>query len=215
MISKKNLLRRSRIYLLLDKGVARGRALGGILKELIRTKDIDIIQFRDKLSGKRQLLKEAWLVKEKLRDTGKIFILNDHPDVALAVDADGLHIGQDDIPLGLARRIMGKNKLIGISCHNLRQAITAQKNGADYISVGPIFATSTKPEYRPIGLKLVKELKRQIRLPLFLIGGIDSSNIGDIAKLGIKRFAVSKAILKKNNIAQAAHQLKSIITDPR
>ncbi len=139
----------------------------------------------------------------------KLFIINDSLDIACACGADGVHLGQEDFPLKLARKILGKHKIIGISCHNLAQAIKAQRQGADYIGIGPIFKTPTKPEYKAIGLKVLRELKNIIKIPYFAIGNIDQSNIKEIIACKTKRIAVCRAILKAKDPEYAAEQLSS------
>ena len=137
--------------------------------------------------------------------------MNDHPDVALFAKADGLHLGQADMPLDKARLMLGGDKIIGVSCHNLRQALKAQKEGADYIAIGPLYNTATKPEYKPVGLKVLKRLKGRIKIPCFAIGNVNRENIGKIVSLGIKRVAVCRGILNSGNIKAAAGELLSAL----
>jgi thiamine-phosphate pyrophosphorylase len=120
--------------------------------------------------------------------------VNDYPDLAVFSGADGAHLGQEDMPLKKARSILGKDKIIGVSCHNLAQALKAQKQGADYIGIGPIYASATKPEYRPIGLKVLKQLKGKIKIPYFAIGNINKNNIAKIVSSGCRRVALSRAL---------------------
>lgn len=182
MKSRRNLLKRSRLYLILDKpGFEIGAGVFGI------------VQLRDKISAKPDILKAALRLKRRLQRSNTLFIVNDHPDLALLSGADGVHLGQEDMPFEKARAILGKDKIIGVSCHNLRQALKAQKQGADYIGIGPVFATPTKPKIRPIGLKVLKELKGKIKIPYFAIGDINKNNIGKIIAGGCRRVAVRRA----------------------
>lgn len=164
----------------------------------------DIIQLRDKNSDKGCILESALLLRKLFLNSDMLFILNDYLDIAKIADCDGVHLGQDDGSVELAREILGEEKIIGLSCHNLKQALLAQKKGADYIGIGPIFPTSTKPQYRPIGPDIIKQVKKKIKIPFFPIGGIDRNNIGRILSLGAKRVAICRAIIKTGNIAVSA-----------
>jgi thiamine-phosphate pyrophosphorylase len=139
--------------------------------------------------------------------TKTLFIVNDYVDVAVAALADGVHLGQEDLSLKQARKILGKNRIIGISCHNLAQALKAQKEGADYIGIGPIYPTATKPGYPGIGLKAAAELKNKIKIPYFAIGNIGEGNIEQITAVGIRRIAVCRAILESGDSQKAAKRL--------
>lgn len=210
MNSKKKLLRESRLYLIVDKKTAGRKKLREIAKKAEKA-GIDIIQLRDKYSKKHGLLREAFILGSTLRNTKTLFIVNDHLDVAKITDADGLHLGQSDCSIKVARGILGKDKLIGISCHNLKQALEAQKAGADYIGLGPVFPTPTKKEYRPIGLGLIRKVKQKIRIPFFVIGDINLKNIHSALSFGAQRVAVCRAILRKKNISSAASDFKKIL----
>jgi thiamine-phosphate pyrophosphorylase len=207
MKSRKNLLKKSQLYLILDKAVFAGRSLES-LSSKISANGIGIIQLRDKFSAKKDVLSLARKLAKHLSPK-TLFIVNDYPDLADLCGADGLHLGQEDLPISEARKILGKDKIIGISCHNLRQALEAQRQGADYIGIGPVYATATKPEYSPIGLKVLRQLKTKIKIPYFAIGDIRESNIKHIVSAGATRVAVCRAILKSKNIQQTARELLS------
>ncbi|MDD5252379.1 MAG: thiamine phosphate synthase [Candidatus Omnitrophica bacterium] len=197
MKSRKILLKKSLLYLILDKpGFAKLSSCG-----------VGIIQLRDKLSAKSQVLKSAVKLSQLLSRTKTLFIVNDYIYLALLSGADGVHLGQGDLPLKQARLLLGKDKIIGISCHNLKQALKAQKEGADYIGIGPVYSTATKPEYRPIGLRVLRQLKGKIRIPYFAIGNVNEANLGQITACGARRIAVVRAILKADNPACAANRL--------
>lgn len=210
MKSRKSLLKRSRLYLILDKPAFGSRSLKSIYSAISGGK-IDLIQLRDKKSAKSDLLKLAIKLSKRLRGSGTLFIVNDYVDLAIASGADGVHLGQDDLSLKEARRILGKDRIIGISCHNLAQALKAQNEGADYIGIGPIYATATKPEYKPIGLKTLRKLKDKIEIPYFAIGDIREGNIREIISAGARRIAVCRAILKADDLKIAAGQLSQIL----
>jgi len=205
MKSRKTLLRKSRLYLILDGQALNKRFFKKIYPALSDGK-INIVQLRDKESTKEQVLEFALNALKYLKaDT--LFIINDYIDLALADFFDGVHLGQEDMPLKQAREILGKNKIIGISCHSLAQALKAQRAGADYIGIGPVFATATKPDYKPIGLKTLRSLAGKIKIPYFAIGDIQKGNLKDISACGAKRIAVCRAILRSSDPKLAARQL--------
>ena len=210
MKSRKLLLRESRLYLIVDKKACRKNSIFDITSR-VKGLDVDIIQFRDKESKKGEIIRNAFLIHKLLLDTKKLFIVNDYLDVAKLINSDGLHIGQYDTPIEIARRILGEDKIIGVSCHNLKQAIQAQKRGADYISIGPVFATATKPEYEPIGLNLIKALNTKIKIPFFVIGDVNLDNMNRVLSTGAKRVAVCRAILQAKNISSAIRDFSRIL----
>lgn len=201
---RKNLLKQSRLYLILDKSTLRKRSLENIYS-IVSDRKIDIVQLRDKYSAKKDILNLATKLSNRLATV--LFIINDYVDLVLACKADGVHLGQSDLSLKQARKILGKDKIIGISCHNLSQALKAQKDGADYIGIGPIFKTATKPGYKAIGLKVLKELKEKIKIPYFAIGGINQSNIHKVISCAGRRIAVCREILEAKNPKQITAKL--------
>ncbi len=208
MKSKRNLLRKSQLYLILDKPAVARRSLDNLVSKILDT-EIGIIQLRDKHSVKPDLLNLAIKLSRRLKKSKLLFIINDHLDIAILANADGLHLGQMDLPISAARKILGKDKIIGVSCHNLRQALKAQKDGADYIGIGPVYKTSTKPGSGAIGVKVLKQLKNKITIPYFAIGNISKSNINRVVSAGVTRIAVCRAILNSKNIQQTAGELLS------
>jgi thiamine-phosphate pyrophosphorylase len=207
---RKKLLEESRLYVIVDRKVSGHRPLLDIVSK-IKDSGADIIQLRDKESKRESVLKEAYKLRKLLRGSKTIFIVNDYIDIAKIVDSDGIHLGQNDLPVQIARQLLGKDKLIGVSCHNLNQAIEAQKNRADYISIGPIFSTPTKPEYKAVGIDLIRKVKKAIHIPFFLIGGINEKNIKDMLPLGIKRAAVCRAICKAKDIPLTIKKFSRIL----
>jgi thiamine-phosphate pyrophosphorylase len=200
---RKRLLRKSLLYLILD----RPRFSLKKVKSLVCAKEIGLIQLRDKISPKAQVLKNAVKLAKQIGLTKTLLIVNDYVDVAAAAFADGVHLGQGDLSLRGARRILGQDKIIGVSCHSLAQALKAQKEGADYIGIGPIYPTATKPGCKAIGLKTAVGLKNKIKIPYFAIGDIHEGNIQEITAAGIKRIAVCRAILENAEPEQAAKRL--------
>ncbi|MCX5700120.1 MAG: thiamine phosphate synthase [Candidatus Omnitrophica bacterium] len=208
MRSRKRLLKESRLYLLIDRKIIRPPVLP-IVKKL-KGSGVDIIQFRDKRSPNLRILREAVILSRALKKTRTLFIINDYLEIALLSGSDGLHLGQSDMPVKLARRILGKDKLIGVSCSNLKQALKAQSEGADYIGIGPVFKSATKPQAKAIGLKGIKGLDK-IKIPVFAIGNINLNNLSKIIACGINRVAVTRAILKAKNITKAASCFSKVL----
>lgn len=200
MRSRKKLLKQSRLYLLIDKKIVNAPVLGMARK--LAQSGADIIQLRDKGSFLGEFLREAFVLSKALKKTQTLFIVNDHLDVAFLSDSDGLHLGQSDIPVKEARRLLGRDKIIGVSCSNLKEALKAQRDGADYIAVGPIFKTVLKPKVKAVGLSWAGGLKR-IRVPVFAIGDIKPDNLEKLISLGINRIALCRGILQAKDMVKA------------
>lgn len=169
---------------------------------------VDMIQLRSKLLSDKELYDLSIQIQKMTSKRKKLFIINDRIDLAIAADADGIHLGQDDLPIQAARKIAGKEKIIGISTHSVEQAVEAEKNGADYIGFGPIFGTPTKPDYKPIGLEQIREVNQKLKIPFVCIGGIDLSNVNQVVSAGAKRIAVVRAIFNESDPKTAAQKLK-------
>lgn len=198
-----------RVYLILDREVCGYEELFQIAKQAVRS-GVDIVQLRDKKGSCRDILRFAARLSPHLN--GEIpFIINDRLDVALAVRADGVHLGQEDMPLVTARRIAGRKLMIGISCQTLRQAKAAEKDGADYIGFGSVFKTLTKPERALMDLKLLSRVIKEISIPIFAIGGIDLSNLSSLIELGVKRVAVTRAILEAADVQRVSRAFQARI----
>ncbi len=153
--------------------------------------------------SKKDIYKEAVSLRSLTLKHKTTFIINDYVDIALMVDADGVHLGQEDMPIEEAKKILGNGKIIGISTHSLKQATDAQRAGADYIGFGPIFRTTTKDAGRPQGINALIEIKRHIKIPLVAIGGITPENAHDVLRSGADAIAVASGILSgdiKTNI---------------
>jgi thiamine-phosphate pyrophosphorylase len=210
MLSKKKLLKNYRLYVIIDKQVLKDRSLNWAA-ERISQAGAEVIQLRDKCSDKKTVLKEALELKRLLSNSDTPYIINDHIDIAMLVDSDGVHLGQEDLPVEAARKLLGKEKIIGLSCHNIRQALEAQDRGADYIGIGPIFPTSTKPNSLTVGLDLIRMCRNKIRIPFFAIGGITEENINMISSYGGQRAAVCKAICKAKNITVATRNFYRLL----
>jgi thiamine-phosphate pyrophosphorylase len=151
---------------------------------------VSIIQYRDKDSKRNEMLRVAEEIRAITKENNVLFIVNDFIDIALLSGADGVHLGQDDIPLERAREITPDNFIIGISTHSLPQAVEARDKGADYIGIGPVFDTPTKKTYKPIGFSTVKEVISRVNIPVVAIGGLNLENIGRLVKIGVKNAAM-------------------------
>lgn len=173
---------------------------------------VDIIQLRDKNSSKKIVLEKAKALKELAVKYNVPFIVNDHIDVALAVDADGIHLGQDDLPLVEARKIMGDHKIIGISTHAIEEAREAERNGADYIGVGPIFSTKSKVDVvDPVTTKYIEEVVKEIAIPFVAIGGIKLHNVDQVLQAGAIRICAISEIVGSEDVTKTCQQfLKKI-----
>lgn len=176
----------------------------------------DIIQLREKNKTKKELLAMAKELRDLTRKHNVLFIVNDHIDVALAVDADGIHLGQDDLPLTEARKIMGPDKIIGISTHALAEALEAEKNGADYIGVGPVFETKSKVDVvDPVGLEYVREVVAHTQIPFVAIGGIKLHNVEQVLEAGASRICVISAIVGAAQVKETAQAFSQKIMEAR
>ena len=154
------------------------------------------IQYREKNKTRNELYADSLRIRELTKDYQAAFIVNDYADIAMSVEADGVHLGQDDLSFREARSMMGREKIIGISTHNIEQAIAAEKEGADYIGYGPVFHTTTKEDAgSPKGVDMLREIKKQVRIPVIAIGGINLENLESVLDTGIDAVAVSSAIL--------------------
>ncbi|MFA7255778.1 MAG: thiamine phosphate synthase [Candidatus Omnitrophota bacterium] len=171
----------------------------------------DIVQLRSKVLSDAALIRLGLKIKKIAEKNRKLFFVNDRMDLALAIGADGVHLGQDDMPVRVAQRLAkraGRKIWIGKSTHNLKQALAAVREGADYIGVGPVFATPTKPHVKCVGLRFVKQAAMKIRIPWVAIGGIDLKNIRNVVGAGAARVAVVRAIFAAQHSEYAARKLK-------
>jgi len=183
-----------RLYAITGENFHPGRELAEVMEQAILG-GADIIQFRDKHSGKQELLRKAKVLRELTRRYGVPFIVNDHVELALEVDADGIHLGQGDLKLSEARRIVG-SKIIGISTHAIEEALAAQEEGADYIGAGPVYATQTKLDVvAPVGLDYIREVSRRISIPFVAIGGIKLGNADEVIDAGATRLCAISEIV--------------------
>ncbi|MBN1798505.1 MAG: thiamine phosphate synthase [Spirochaetales bacterium] len=168
-----------------------------------------LVQYRDKQVSCKNFLAQARIIREITARYNTIFIVNDHLDCALAADADGVHLGQQDIPLKDARKITPSDFIIGISTHSVPQALAAEQSGADYIAIGPVFKTPTKESYTPVGLNTVRQVLQEVAIPVVAIGGINMENLSQVKKTGIKNAAMVRQF--RQNTAATVRQVNSLL----
>lgn len=167
------------------------------------------VQYRDKSEAASSLYKQALALRKICK--GVPFIINDRVDLCLAVAADGVHLGQDDMPCKMARRILGKNKIIGVTVHNIEQAIEAKRSGADYLAVSPVFQTMTKKDAgRPVGLSLIKKIKRKLRIPVVAIGGINLKNADSVIRAGADAICAISAVVTGFDAAREINKFNQL-----
>jgi thiamine-phosphate pyrophosphorylase len=192
----------ARLYLVCDR---RGESF---LRDALRG-GVDIVQLRMKQAADREVLDAARLFGRICAEHGALFILNDRPDLVEAAGADGVHLGQDDMPVAEARKIVGEQRLIGLSTHTPEQVGGAF--GADYIGVGPVHATPTKPGRPAVGLELVRYAATHASVPFFAIGGITAANAGAACEAGARRVAVVRALTDSGEPERAARALRDVV----
>lgn len=202
-------LAKAQIYVLID-GAASPEAFAQRVRTLVDG-GVDVLQLRDKKLDDRTLVARGRLLRELTRGTATTFIMNDRPDLALLTDADGVHVGQEELTVHDARRIVGPNRIVGVSTHSLEQARQAVLDGADYLGVGPTFPSTTKSFAEFPGLEFVRSVAAEIRLPAFAIGGITLDNVGDVARAGLRRVAVSGAIASAQDPVAAIQLLRRLL----
>ena len=173
---------------------------------------VDFIQLRAKRQSLEEIVDLAGKLHELTVAAGVPLVVNDHAEVGAEVPVEGVHVGQDDDSIAHARKKAGRQILVGKSTHSLEQAVAAQREGADYIGFGPIFATPTKPDYQPIGLTGIKRVHHEVAAPIFCIGGIKIDNLGQLIAAGTKRVAIVSGLLKAPDIAKYARACKALLS---
>jgi len=196
-----------RLYVLLTSRDCRGS-----LKEIARAAiagGADMLQLREKNVPDAQFLAEAAEIRELTDETGRLFIVNDRADIAAMVGADGVHLGQGDLPIAEARKLLRPGAVVGRSTHNLGQAVAAVNEGADYIGLGPIFATDTKDAGPAVGLDVAAQIRREVTIPIAAIGGISAENVEQVVAAGIHCAAICSAICHAPDPAAEAAKIKA------
>jgi thiamine-phosphate pyrophosphorylase len=204
-------LSRSRLYGILDLGYVEIGDARKIAEALV-TGGVDLLQLRAKNQSRAEIEKLAIELPPILSERGVPLIINDHPRIARNIRADGVHLGQDDLSIAEARKIVGPECAVGKSTHSIDQAIRAFYEGADYIGFGPIFATPTKPDYPPIGLGDIANVHEAVRIPIFCIGGIKLDNLPKVIEAGARRVVIVSGLLQASDPAEYARSAKKLLT---
>jgi thiamine-phosphate pyrophosphorylase len=203
------------LYLVTDRGLSRGRPTLEVVAAAVRG-GATVVQLREKAAETREFVEEALAIRVFLKERKIPLIINDRIDVAVAVDADGVHLGQKDMPIELARKVVGPEMIVGISAESTADAVAAERAGADYLGVSPIFDTSTKTDTAAaLGLAGLREIRRSAGLPLVGIGGLSAENAGKVIEHGADGIAVVSAIVSADDPEQAARALFRIVAGAR
>ncbi|MFH1662741.1 MAG: thiamine phosphate synthase [Chloroflexota bacterium] len=206
VLRKEKKERISGLYAIIDTQYLENRRHDEVVNQMLEG-GARIIQLRDKYMLKKELLPIARQLKELCTAYNALFIVNDYLDIALAVDADGLHIGQDDLPLKTARKLLPIGKIIGCSVENVSQAVAAEADGADYIAAGAIYPTQSRAKIETVGLDMIKAIKKSTSLPLVAIGGINLNNAEEVLAAGADSIAVISAIMQADSPKEATRQI--------
>lgn len=197
-------------YFITDAGLSRAGNVSDVAQAVAA--GVRVVQYRDKHSHREQARAEAWKLKKLCRDV--LFLVNDRVDLALEVEADGVHLGQDDLPYAAARRLLGPHKIIGLTVHNVREALEAVQLGADYLGVSPIFPTRTKADAGAAGgLRLLREIRRRVSLPLIAIGGINPANAREVIRAGADGLCAISAVVTGADVRAAIEEFQQLFAD--
>jgi thiamine-phosphate pyrophosphorylase len=202
------------LYIILDPSVRPDRPLTEVLEASVEA-GAGLFQYRNKLAPMKEAYAEALALRRLAHRFGVLFIVNDRCDLALAVDAEGVHLGQGDLPMELARTVMGPDKLIGLSTHNAEQVESAERLKPDYIGFGPIFQPGSKQDHDPVvGLEGLRAVRARTSRPIFAIGGVTVENAGEVMRAGANGIAVISAILKAADIKRAVSDFLAQMPTP-
>lgn len=189
-----------RLYVITAQSNHPGKSVVDVIEQTL-IGGAQIVQLRNKTGTREEVLEQAKALRILTRKYNVPFIINDYPDIVMETDADGVHLGQEDMPIAEARRLLGPERIIGISTHNLNQALAAERDGADYIGVGPVFPTDTKPGRAAVTTSYVTEAARQVSIPFVAIGGITLDNVDLVLAAGARRICAVSAIVGSDNPA--------------
>lgn len=197
------------LYLCTDRSIMSDASIEECVEKSLKG-GVSVVQIREKDCPGKEFLQIAKSVKEITRRYGVPLIINDRVDVAIAVGADGVHVGQDDLPCAIVRSMVGEDMIIGVSASSLTEALKAQQDGADYIGVGAMFATDTKSDAKVVSMEELDIIRREVSIPIVVIGGINKTTLHDFIGKGIDGIAVVSAIVSQNDVEGAARELKSM-----
>ena len=199
------------LYIITDQRISHGKSHLEVAEAVLEG-GATVLQFRDKEIGDSEAIEVCQKIHKLTRGKGIPFIVNDRVEVAKAVDADGVHLGQEDMSFSSARKILGKEKIIGISVETIEQALKAVEGGADYLGIGPIYPTATKPDAgKALGIARLKEIRESVNIPIVAIGGINENNLEEVLKAGADGVAVISAVVSAPDITEACRKLKNKI----
>ena len=198
-----------RLYAVTDSAWLNGRSLAEVVREAIEG-GATVVQYREKNKGYEDMLKEAREVCAVCREYGVPFIMNDSVEIAMAVDADGVHLGLDDGDLKAARELLGEGKIIGASTHNVQEALSAQAQGADYLGCGAVFGSTTKTDISSITPEILAQVTSAVQIPVVAIGGINRDNISMLNGCSLAGAAVVSAIFAQKDIRAAAKEMRAL-----
>ena len=198
--------RLSGLYVIIDTSVLGAGSYLEVAGQAIRG-GAKVIQLRDKEADKKELLSIAHGLRDLCAEQGILFIMNDYLDMALAVDADGLHVGQDDLPVSVARRLLPIDKILGCSARTVDKAVAAQSDGADYVAVGAMYPTLSKVKTELVGPERLRQIRQEVNLPVVAIGGINKDNVSEVTAAGADSVAVINAVLGAGDVEEAARQI--------
>ena len=198
--------RLSGLYVIIDTSVLGAGSYLEVAGQAIRG-GAKVIQLRDKEADKKELLSIAHGLRDLCAEQGILFIMNDYLDMALAVDADGLHVGQDDLPVSVARRLLPIDKILGCSARTVDKAVAAQSDGADYVAVGAMYPTLSKVKTELVGPERLRQIRQEVNLPVVAIGGINKDNVSEVTAAGADSVAVINAVLGAEDVEEAARQI--------
>lgn len=202
------------LYVILDSEVSRGRPLLNILRQAIEG-GARLFQYRNKTGSMMAAYREVLPLRRAAQELGALFVVNDRCDLALAVEADGVHLGQQDLPIEMARAIMGSGKLIGVSTHTDAQVRAAAQAGADYLGFGPIFTPFSKRDHDPVvGIEGLRRIRGLTTLPVFAIGGITADRVPALVEAGADGVAVISAIVQADDVTAATRAFVSFLRSP-
>jgi thiamine-phosphate pyrophosphorylase len=200
------------LYLVTDRKLSMGRHNLSVVQSAVKG-GVSCVQLREKNCSTFEFIEQALLLKDFLNEQNIMLIINDNLDVAQAVGADGIHLGQKDTPFSMAKKIVGNSMIIGISAECLNDAVRAEKEGADYIGVGPIYSTATKTDTgAPLGLEGLRQIRKSVKIPIVAIGGLNPTNAEEVIKSGADGIAVVSAIVSAKDPEKEARTLITIIT---
>ncbi|MEZ5324245.1 MAG: thiamine phosphate synthase [Verrucomicrobiales bacterium] len=200
------------LYGILDAGYTSPADFSRVARLMVGSDGVDILQLRAKGASTEDVARWAREVHAITSDAGVPLVINDHPEVAASVSAEIIHVGQDDLPLAVVRKLVPDGTLIGKSTHSVAQALAAAEEGADYIGFGPLFATPTKPDYTPIGINDIQTVHQQLSIPIFCIGGIKKENLPSVLSAGARRVVIVSGILQAKDIPAYVRDCKRILT---